>query len=170
MWRDWRWQVQNAITDNFTFERLLGVSFGRDERLALEETVSRFPLRITPYYLSLIDAKDIWNAPIFMQCFPSPAELQAEPDDMEDPLAEDADHPAPCITHRYPDRVLFLVSNVCAMYLPALHPEAEGRGYRLHPVGGRDHREPRLDLGEPPGPGRPHLRGDSFMLPDNFLD
>ncbi|WOX58266.1 hypothetical protein [Methanoculleus receptaculi] len=94
VWRDWKWQVRHAITDISTFERLLGISFGKDERRELEETANRFPLRITPYYLSLIDTKDLWIDPIFMQCFPSPAELQVEPDDMEDPLAEDADHPA----------------------------------------------------------------------------
>lgn len=51
-----------------------------------------------------------------MQAFPSEAELIIEECDMADPLAEDTDSPAACITHRYPDRVLFLVSNVCAMY------------------------------------------------------
>jgi lysine 2,3-aminomutase len=115
-WKDWRWQVRHAITDISTFERLLGIEFPEDERSALEETIRKFPLRITPYYLSLIDANDYWNDPVFMQCFPQPAELQVEACDMADPLAEDSDSPAPCITHRYPDRVLFLVSNVCAMY------------------------------------------------------
>lgn len=56
VWRDWRWQVRHAVTDISTFERLLGVSFDADERRALEETVSRFSLRITPYDLSLTDA------------------------------------------------------------------------------------------------------------------
>ncbi len=115
-WKDWRWQVKHAVTDISTFERLLGIEFPEDERAALEETIRKFPLRITPYYLSLIDANDYWNDPVFMQCFPQPAELQVEACDMADPLAEDSDSPAPCITHRYPDRVLFLVSNVCAMY------------------------------------------------------
>ncbi|MDN7026043.1 lysine 2,3-aminomutase [Methanoculleus sp. FWC-SCC1] len=115
-WKDWRWQVKHAVTDISTFERLLGIEFPEDEREALEETIRKFPLRITPYYLSLIDADDYWNDPVFMQCFPQPAELQVEACDMADPLAEDTDSPAPCITHRYPDRVLFLVSNVCAMY------------------------------------------------------
>ncbi len=115
-WKDWRWQVRHAITDIPTFERLLGIAFPEEERELLEETIRKFPLRITPYYLSLIDANDYWNDPIFLQCFPQPAELQIEACDMEDPLAEDSDSPVPTITHRYPDRVLFLVSNVCAMY------------------------------------------------------
>jgi len=115
-WKDWRWQVNNAICDIATFERLLGIRFDPDERLVLEETVRKFPLRVTPYYLSLIDADDYKNDPVFMQCFPSAKELNVVDDEMEDPLSEEADSPAPCITHRYPDRVLFCVSNVCAMY------------------------------------------------------
>lgn len=115
-WKDWRWHIRHTVKDISTVEKLLGIEFPEEKRKRLEETVERFPLRITPYYLSLIQAEDYENDPIFMQAFPSDAELVVENCDMEDPLAEDTDSPAACITHRYPDRVLFLVSNVCAMY------------------------------------------------------
>ena len=59
---------------------------------------------------------DYQNDPIFKQAFPSPQELIIENYELSDPLAEDKDSPCSCITHRYPDRVLFLVSNTCAMY------------------------------------------------------
>ena len=115
-WRDWRWQLRQAITDIGSFERLLDVKFDPAMRKRLEPTVARFPLSITPYYASLIDTEDLDNSPIYRQAFPMPAELEMGSSDMRDPLAEDRDSPAPGITHRYPDRVLFLVSGVCSMY------------------------------------------------------
>jgi lysine 2,3-aminomutase len=115
-WRDWKWQLRHAVTDIETFEHLLQIEFDRDQRLKLQRTIGKFPLSITPYYLSLIDIDNLDNDPIFRQSFPDPAELRIASEDMTDPLAEDRDSPVPSITHRYPDRVLFLVSNTCAMY------------------------------------------------------
>ena len=115
-WKDWKWQMKHAIKDIKTFEKLLGVTFDKETRKKLEKTVEKFPISITPYYLSLIDQDDYQFDPVFKQSFPDPAELITEQFDMEDPLSEDRDSPAPLITHRYPDRVLFLVSNVCSMY------------------------------------------------------
>jgi lysine 2,3-aminomutase len=115
-WRDWRWQMKNAVREVSSLERLLGVEFSAQRRAALEMTVARFPLSITPYYLSLIDPDDLDNDPVYMQAVPRPAELKIEDWDMRDPLAEDEDSPVPGISHRYPDRVLLLVSGTCAMY------------------------------------------------------
>ncbi len=115
-WKDWQWQIKHAIKDIPKFERLLGIKFSKEERSRLEETTSKFPFCITPYYLSLIEAEDFNNDPVFIQSFPSESELIIEDFEMQDPLSEDTDSPVPGITHRYPDRVLFLVSNVCAMY------------------------------------------------------
>jgi len=115
-WRDWRWQLRHCIKDLETFEELLGVELDAQTREDFARTVQRFPMSVTPYYLSLIDKTDYANDPIFLQSFPSPLELNLMKADMADPLHEDKDSPAPCITHRYPDRVLFLVSNVCSMY------------------------------------------------------
>lgn len=115
-WRDWLWQVKHTIRSIETFEKLTGIEFSPEERIQLEETTSKFPISITPYYLSLINKKDYENDPIFKQAFPSPSELIVQPCDMKDPLSEDMDSPVPGITHRYPDRVLFHVSNMCSMY------------------------------------------------------
>ncbi|HBA85917.1 MAG TPA: lysine 2,3-aminomutase [Verrucomicrobia bacterium] len=115
-WKDWRWQIRHSIRDIETFEQLLDVRFAPDEKTALMETVKRFPLSITPYYLSLIAREDFRNDPVFKQAFPQAAELIVTHYDMPDPLDEDSDSPVPGITHRYPDRVLFHVSNTCSMY------------------------------------------------------
>lgn len=115
-WTDWHWQLRNSINRVDTFEKLLGIELKDVERRKIALTLRKFPLSITPYYLSLIDTNDFHNDPIFRQAFPDPKELEIDKCDMSDPLAEDQDSPAPGITHRYPDRVLFHVSNVCSMY------------------------------------------------------
>ncbi len=115
-WQDWRWHLKHTIKDIDTFESCLGIEFDARQRGKLQQTLDTFPLSITPYYLSLIDAEDFENDPIYLQSFPSCEELRVTRDDMADPLHEDHDSPAPGLTHRYPDRVLFHVSNVCSMY------------------------------------------------------
>ena len=115
-WKNWRWQLKNSITQVETFEKLLEIELTPLERRQVELTMKKFPMSITPYYLSLIHRKDFRNDPVFRQAFPNPKELQIEKCDMSDPLAEDEDSPVPGITHRYPDRILFHVSNVCSMY------------------------------------------------------
>ena len=94
-WRDWKWQLRHQIRDIDTFEELLGVQFEPDERRQLEETVWRFPIAITPYYLSLIDIDEMQNDPVFKQAFPMPQELSTCTSEMADPLSEDKDSPAP---------------------------------------------------------------------------
>lgn len=115
-WKDWRWQLKHAIRDIDRVEELLGIHFDAEEKTRLEETLRRFPLAITPYYLSLVDAEGFRDDPVFRQAFPSPRELELDACDLADPLAEDRDSPVPGVTHRYPDRVLLQISNVCAMY------------------------------------------------------
>lgn len=115
-WTDWHWQLKHSTTRVETFERLLDIQLEPLERRKVELTLKRFPLSITPYYLSLIDRENFRNDPVFKQAFPDPEELKVERFDMIDPPAEDHDSPVAGITHRYPDRVLFHVSNVCAMY------------------------------------------------------
>ena len=72
-------------------------------------------MAITPYYLSLIDVNDP-NDPIRRQAIPTVSELIKAPEDREDPLHEDGDSPVPGLTHRYPDRVLLLITDQCSMY------------------------------------------------------
>ena len=115
-WRDWKWQMRHCIRDLDTFQNLLGIELSEETQEAFKRTVKKFPMSITPYYLSLIDTDNLENDPVFKQSFPSPLELIISKSDMLDPLHEDKDSPVPGITHRYPDRVLFLVSNRCSMY------------------------------------------------------
>ena len=115
-WNDWKWQMRHCIKDLETFENLLGIKLSEEMRSNFIKIADKFPMSITPYYLSLIDVDNLDNDPIFKQSFPIINELYIEKSDMSDPLHEDKDSPVPGLTHRYPDRVLLLVSNTCAMY------------------------------------------------------
>lgn len=115
-WKDWKWQLKHAIKDIDTFEQALGIKFKQEDREILEKTMQKFPLSVPPYYVSLIDENDYSNDPVYKQAFPHSSELIINEHDMKDPLAEDTDSPVPNITHRYPDRVLFHISNICSMY------------------------------------------------------
>jgi len=169
-WRDWRWQRRHIIQDVARFEFLTGIKFTAEQRKQLHLTVEKFPMSITPYYLSLIDHEDWQNDPVFRQAFPSVSELTLQRCDMADPLAEDKDSPAPQITHRYPDRVLFHVSNVCAMYCRHCT--------RKRKVGDVDSIPDRatLEAGIEYIRRTPQVRdvllsgGDPFMLADDYLD
>ena len=115
-WKDWKWQLCHSITDIHTLERMLDLPLSDSEREEIQRTIDIFPMSITPYYLSLINDADPLHDPIFRQAVPSAGELIVEEYDLHDPLGEDADSPCSLITHRYPDRILFLISNSCAMY------------------------------------------------------
>ncbi|WP_319466432.1 lysine 2,3-aminomutase [uncultured Pseudodesulfovibrio sp.] len=115
-WTDWKWHIRHSIKTVDDFERVLGITFPEKKKAIFERTIHKFPMSVTPYYLSLIDPDDYKNDPVFIQSFPAPEELNIGRYDMSDPLHEDKDSPAPGITHRYPDRVLFHVSNTCSMY------------------------------------------------------
>jgi lysine 2,3-aminomutase len=78
----------------------------------IERVVERYPMRINPYYLGLIKGK---GDPIYNQCVPDIREI-TDTRGYEDPLQEEGFSPVPGLTHKYPDRVLFLVSNECAVY------------------------------------------------------
>ncbi|WKY43686.1 lysine 2,3-aminomutase [Eubacteriaceae bacterium ES2] len=115
-WFDWKWQIKHTIRSIEIVEEILNIQFPDTRKAELKKTISKFPMAITPYYLSLVDAEDYENDPIFKQCFPDPRELNHASCDLTDPLHEEGDSPVPGITHRYPDRVLFHVSNICSMY------------------------------------------------------
>lgn len=115
-WEDWRWHLRHSIKHLDAVERLLDIKFPEERRLALSRTIDRFPMSITPYYFSLIDRNEFDTDPIFRQSVPDPAELEICRCDSADPLSEDKDSPVPGLTHRYPDRVLFHVSNFCSIY------------------------------------------------------
>lgn len=115
-WQDWKWQLRHSIRTIEQLELIAGLEFTSEERAQLETTIDKFPMSITPYYLSLINIDDFRNDPVYLQAVPRASELIMGPWDMSDPLSEDKDSPAPFLTHRYPDRVLFHVSNLCSMY------------------------------------------------------
>lgn len=112
-WDDWRWQFRNRITS--LDELLQHLSIPEAERAARRELLRDFRMGIPPYYLSLIDADDP-DDPILRQCVPLQDELFNREVGDEDPLGEEAFSPVPGITHRYPDRVLMVISNSCAVY------------------------------------------------------
>ncbi|MDX2430965.1 MAG: lysine 2,3-aminomutase, partial [Bacteroides sp.] len=115
-WKDWKWQIKHSIRSLDKFEYLTGIEFSQQEKIDLEKTFKKFPLSITPYYLSVINKSDYKNDPVFKQAFGGIEELTILKSEHSDPLSEDKDSPVEGITHRYPDRVLFHVSNVCSMY------------------------------------------------------
>ena len=169
-WKDWRWQLRHSIKTLEKFEELLGVKFEKDEREKLKETFEKFPLSITPYYLSLINKKDFKNDPVFKQSFGGVEELITLKSELEDPLSEDSDSPVEGITHRYPDRVLFHVSNICSMY--CRHCTRKRKVGDIDYVPSKEQLQKGLDYIA----NTPHVRdvllsgGDPFMLPDDKID
>ncbi len=112
-WNDWKWQVKNRIE---TYEELSKYfTFSPEEAEGIKKALAKFRMAITPYYLSLIDPNDPYD-PIRRQAIPAGEECNIAPADLNDPLHEDEDSPAPGLTHRYPDRVLFLITDMCSMY------------------------------------------------------
>ncbi|HOY83717.1 MAG: lysine 2,3-aminomutase [Candidatus Cloacimonetes bacterium] len=112
-WNDWHWQIRNRITDFKTLKKYIELQ-PEEEAVARSKSFS-FRMAITPYYLSLIDPKNPHD-PVRLQAIPRIAESVEDPSDMADPLHEDADAPVPGMTHRYPDRVLLLLTDQCSMY------------------------------------------------------
>ena len=112
-WNDWHWQVANRIE---TLEDLKKyISLTPEEEEGVKACLGTLRMAITPYYLSLIDPDDPYD-PVRKQAVPTVHELYTAPADLLDPLHEDADSPAPGLTHRYPDRVLLLITDQCSMY------------------------------------------------------
>ncbi len=111
-WNDYRWQLRHAIRDIETLEKVMVLT--EAERENLRACLGKFTMEITPYYAALMDRNDP-DCPVRMQSVPRLAELHDDPSDLADPLHEDVDSPVPGLTHRYPDRVLLLVTNICSM-------------------------------------------------------
>lgn len=112
-WRDWKWQVRHRIRDMEELRQVINLT--HEEEGGLEYAQRGFPLGISPYYASLMDPDDP-TCPIRRQGLPLDDEALISGNDMHDPLHEDVDSPVPFITHRYPDRVLFIVTEMCPMY------------------------------------------------------
>jgi lysine 2,3-aminomutase len=169
-WKNWKWQLKHSIRTLEKFEYLTGIRFSGEEKKDLERTFEKFPLSITPYYLSLIHRKNFRNDPVFKQAFGGVEELNTLESELRDPLSEDKDSPVEGITHRYPDRVLFHVSNICAMY--CRHCTRKRKVGDVDYVPSRD----QLRKGIRYIAGNPHVRdvllsgGDPLMMTDQKLD
>ncbi len=111
-WLDYKWQLKNVIKDIPTLEKVAVLS--AQEKTDLKACLKKFTMAITPYYAALMDKKNK-TCPVRLQAIPRGQELLDDPSDLSDPLHEDVDSPVPGLTHRYPDRVLLLVTNICSM-------------------------------------------------------
>ena len=112
-WNDWQWQAKNRITNLQELKKYITLT--PEEEKGIEACLGSFRMAVTPYYLSLIDLNDP-DDPIRKQAIPSVEELYFAPEESADSLHEDTDSPVKGLTHRYPDRVLFLITDRCAAY------------------------------------------------------
>jgi lysine 2,3-aminomutase len=113
-WNDWRWQLKNRITSLAQLEKLLP-GLTPEERAGVRLADTKLAMAITPHFFNLIDPADV-DCPIRRQVIPRGEEVATAPWEMGDPCGEDSHSPVPGIVHRYPDRVLFLVTDRCAAY------------------------------------------------------
>lgn len=111
-WNNWHWQVRNSFTSLDQLNSFLGLS---DQESRSRTFGRNLPVRITPYYASLLDP-DNAAQPLRRTVVPVAMELNISPGEVEDPLSETHDSPVPLIVHRYPDRVLFLVTSFCSAF------------------------------------------------------
>ncbi|MCK9625425.1 MAG: lysine 2,3-aminomutase [Bacteroidales bacterium] len=112
-WNDWKWQVKNRIETLEELKKYIHLTLEEEE--GVKKSLATLRMAITPYYISLIDPDDP-HCPIRRQAIPTAAETHQSPADLLDPLHEDEDSPTPGLTHRYPDRVLLLITDMCSMY------------------------------------------------------
>ncbi len=112
-WNDWHWQLRHRITTLGELERMFRLS--KEEHDALSGHGSAFPVAITPYYASLLDPDDP-SQPLRRTVIPTVAERIKTRGENEDPLGEEKDTVVPGLVHRYPDRVLFLLTDTCSTY------------------------------------------------------
>jgi len=112
-WEDWHWQLKNRIRTKEELEQVIKLS--SQEEAGIKKASGRLSMSITPYWASLIDPDDP-TCPLRRQSVPVIEETIVSPHEMIDPCAEDRDSPAPHLVHRYPDRVLLLATEHCAMY------------------------------------------------------
>lgn len=112
-WKDWKWQLKNRITTLEELKKLISLTPSEEE--GIKRSKGRLAMAITPYFFSLID-KTNPNCPIRKQAIPRIEEFSISTHDLVDPCGEDNHSPVPGLVHRYPDRVLLLVTDSCAMY------------------------------------------------------
>lgn len=112
-WNDWGWQIRNRIRRQSELSKFIYLS--PEETQAFADKRNQFPLSITPYFMSLLDELNA-QQPLRRTVVPVAAEAIQGPGEKDDPLGEDGHSPVPGLVHRYPDRVLFLVTGFCSTY------------------------------------------------------
>ncbi len=133
-WNDWRWQLKNRIVSLEQLQRLLP-TLTPEEHAGTMLANTKLAMAITPYFFNLIDASDE-NCPIRRQVIPRVEETHTANWEMADPCGEDSHSPVPGLVHRYPDRVLFLVTDRCAAYCRYCTRSrlvSNATGYDFHP-------------------------------------
>ncbi|MBI2950426.1 MAG: KamA family radical SAM protein [Verrucomicrobia bacterium] len=133
-WNNWRWQLKHRITSLTQLQRLLP-TLTPEEHGGTLLADTKLAMAITPYFFSLIDPGDE-NCPIRRQVIPRIEETHTAPWEMKDPCGEDSHSPVPGLVHRYPDRVLFLVTDRCASYCRYCTRSrlvSNASGYDFHP-------------------------------------
>src|ERR1051326_278218 len=133
-WQDWHWQMKHRISRLEQLHRLMP-SLSPEEYAGTQLANSKLALGITPYFFNLIDPADE-NCPIRRQVIPRIEETRTAPWEMADPCGEDSHSPVPGLVHRYPDRVLFLVTDRCAAYCRYCTRSrlvSNASGYDFHP-------------------------------------
>ena len=155
-WNDYRWQLRNRLTTTDGLRAACSTS-PTQQRKDLDACMGKFRVSVTPYYASLMDPDDPTD-PVRMQGVPTPAELVIHAEDLEDAVSEDFDSPTPRITHRYPDRVLFVVTEMCSMYCRHCTRRRLVGGTEDIVARGRDRQRHQVHRARPRGPRRAHQR------------
>jgi lysine 2,3-aminomutase len=166
-WDDWKWQVQNRITTVDQLKEVVNLT--PDEEAGVHESLKILRMAISPYFAMLMDPDDPHD-PIRMQAVPTIQETDFSASDMEDPLFEDIDSPVHGLTHRYPDRVLFLITDMCGNYCRHCT--------RRRMAGQTDHQMSRetIDAAIKYIKGHKEIRdvlisgGDGLLVSDEFLE
>ncbi len=166
-WDDWHWQLRNRLTSLRDLEARMTLT--PEERAGCLFAPGKLALAITPHFFNLVDRDDP-DCPVRRQVIPRIEESVVSPGETPDPVGEDGDMPVPGIVHRYPDRVLFLVTDRCAAYCRYCTRSrlvSNARQYDFHP---------ELEAGLAYIAAHPEIRdvllsgGDPLLLSDAKLD
>src|SRR6185436_8992518 len=112
-WEDWRWQIRNRFRTLETISKYMKLT--PQEERGVIGAGDKLTMSIPPYFLALVDGKDA-GCPIRLQSVPQEAEFEVAEEELTDPCGEEKNSEVHGLDHRYPDRVLFLVNEMCAMY------------------------------------------------------
>jgi len=166
-WKNWKWQLKNRITSIESLESLMTLT--AEEKAGCYYANEKLALAITPYFFNLIDRNDP-HCPIRKQVIPRGEEMQVSPEELLDPVGEENHMPVNGLVHRYPDRVLFLVTDRCAAYCRYCTRSrlvSNAQDYNFHP---------KFEAGLQYIEQHPEVRdvlisgGDPLLLSDSKLD